>query len=129
MRRIFHPTANGFSFAKAGSDPGLYVIASAGGGQPKKLAAGNGSNNFGVGVVSHTWSPDSRWLAFSRMDRYGSTDIWVVPAVGGDPVNVTRFPELNADPEFSKDGRNLLFISDRAFGSTDTLQTAAGTGR
>jgi tricorn protease len=111
----YSPDGKWISFAKAGSQPGLYVIPSSGG-EAKKVAAGNGSNNFGIGVVSHAWSPDSRWLAFSRMDRYQNTDLWVVPAVGGDPVNVTRYPETNANPQFSKDGRSLFFVSNRGAG-------------
>ena len=107
------PDGKWISFAKAGAQPGLYVMSATGGDKPRLLAAGNGNNNNGQGITSHVWSPDSRWVAFARMDRFATTDIWVIPAVGGTAVNVTRYPDANVQPRFTKDGRNLLFISSR----------------
>ena len=107
------PDGKWISFARAGSQPGLYVAPASGGAPARLLAAGNGNNNFGQGVTSHAWSPDSRWVAFARMDRYTTTDIWVVPAVGGSAINVTRYPNANLSPRFTRDGRNLLFVSTR----------------
>lgn len=109
----FSPDGKYVSFAKAGNQPGLYVVPSDGKQPARRLAEGNGNNNFGTGITAHTWSPDSRWLAFSRMDRYETNDVWVVPAVGGTAVNVTRYPDVNVNPRFTKDGRNLLFLSTR----------------
>jgi Tol biopolymer transport system component/C-terminal processing protease CtpA/Prc len=110
---IWSPDGKWISFAKAGAKAGLYVTPS-GGGAARRLAEGNGNNNFGNGIVSHTWSPDSRWVAFSRMDRYSNRDIWVVSAIGGIAINITRYPGANVGPQFTKDGRRLLFISDRS---------------
>jgi tricorn protease len=110
----FSPDGRWITFAKAGSTPGLYIVSSSGG-EVRRLAEGNGSNNFGIGITSHAWSPDSRWVAFSRMDRYSGRDIFVVPAVGGPEINVTRFPAGdNVAPAFTRDGRRLLFLSGRA---------------
>lgn len=99
-------------FARAGASPGLYIVPSTGG-ESRRLAEGNGNNDHGIGITSHAWSPDSRWVAFARMDRLGNRDIWVVPAVGGAAVNVTRYPGRNIDPQFTRDGRKLVFLSDR----------------
>jgi tricorn protease len=107
------PDGNTLSFAKAGPLPGLYVVPTNGSGPAKRLAEGNGNNQFGNGITSHGWSPDSKWVAFSRMDRYQVTDIWVVPAIGGTPVNVTAYPDVNLEPKFTHDGKYLLFISTR----------------
>jgi tricorn protease len=101
------------AYAKAGPKPGLYVVRAAGGELERMVAAGNGDNLYGTGINSFAWSPDSKWLAFSRMDRYGTRDIWVVPSVGGTPVNITAYPNNNADPQFTRDGKYLIFISDR----------------
>lgn len=108
----FSPDGKSISYAKAGSTPGLYVVPSSGGPQ-RRLAEGNGNNNFGTGIVGQAWSPDSKWVAFARMDRYENRDLWVVPAVGGIAVNVSRYPGSNFQPQFTKDGRHLLFLSDR----------------
>jgi Tol biopolymer transport system component/C-terminal processing protease CtpA/Prc len=106
------PDGKWIAYAKAGAEAGLYVVSSVGG-TPRRLAAGNGDNQFGIGVTSHCWSPDSRWIAFSRMDRLENRDLWIVPVVGGAPINVTRYPGNNVGPLFTSDGRRLLFISDR----------------
>jgi C-terminal processing protease CtpA/Prc/Tol biopolymer transport system component len=109
---VWSPDGKFISYAKAGGKPGLYIVPN-GGGPERLLAEGNGSNNFGTGIISHAWSPDSKWVAFTRMDRYQVRDIWVIPAVGGTAINVTRYPENNADAKWTHDGKNLLFISDR----------------
>jgi Tol biopolymer transport system component/C-terminal processing protease CtpA/Prc len=110
---LWSPDGKYISYAKAGNRPGLYVVPASGGDQ-RLLAEGNGNNDFGNGIESHSWSPDSKWVAFSRMDRYHVRDIWVIPAVGGTAVNVTRYPENNGYPQWTKDGKNLLFVSSRS---------------
>lgn len=107
------PNGQWITFARDGAEPGLYIISANSGGAERRLADGNGDNNFGVGITSQGWSPDSKWVAFSRMDRLENVDVWVVPAVGGTPINVTKYPGQNVQPRFSKDGRSLLCISTR----------------
>lgn len=111
-RPAFSPDGKTVAYAKAGAEPGLYLVTTLGG-RPIRLAEGNGNNSFGLGISSFAWSPDGRWIAFSRMDRYQNRDIWVVPSVGGNAINITRYPGFNMDPRFTKDGRRLLFASDR----------------
>ncbi|HLV81633.1 MAG TPA: S41 family peptidase [Chthonomonadaceae bacterium] len=111
----FSPDGKWISFARAGGDAassGLYLVP-AGGGPERRLATGNGNNDFGNGITAHSWSPDSKWVTFSRMDPYHTRDIWVVPAIGGPEVNITRYPGDNDEPRFTQDGRRLLFLSDR----------------
>lgn len=103
----YSPDGKYISYVKAGAQPGLYVSPAAGG-PARRLAAAE------AGLNDHAWSPDSRWVAFSRQDRYDVTDIWVIPAVGGTAVDVTRYPDRNFSPQFTHDGRYLLFLSDRA---------------
>jgi tricorn protease len=62
---------------------------------------------------SFAWSPDSRWLAFGRADRDFNTDIWLVPAEGGEAVNVTRHPAYDENPVWSPDGRRLYWSTTR----------------
>jgi len=60
------------------------------------------------------WSPDSRWIAFSRNDIEFNEDVWIVPADGSaEPVNISRHPDLDNSPAFSADGRKLTFLSRR----------------
>ncbi len=63
------------------------------------------------------WSPDSRWLAYEQADENYNSDIWIVSAEGGEPVNLTRHPRNDSSPSWSADGRALVFLSER---DTDT---------
>lgn len=107
------PDGSMIVFAKAGAKAGIYVVPSNGSGTERLLALGNGNNNFGTGISSIGWSPDSKWVAYSRMDRYGVIDLWIVPAIGGTPIDVTRYPRFNGQPIFTADEKFLVFISDR----------------
>ncbi|MCG6963914.1 MAG: PDZ domain-containing protein [Acidobacteria bacterium] len=64
------------------------------------------------------WSPDGQWLAYSIPDVEYNTDVWVVPAAGGKPYNVSRHPDEDLQPRWSPDGRRLLWLSKR---HADTL--------
>ena len=54
-----------------------------------------------------TWSPDSRWIAYSQ-DKGGNElwDIYVIAREGGSPVNLTNTPEIREQhPLWSHDGK------------------------
>lgn len=64
--------------------------------------------------VEYVWSPDSKWIAVAVSDRDFNRDVHLYPADGdGEPVNVTRHPDTDAQPRFSADGKVLAFVSDR----------------
>ena len=120
------PDGKYVSYTKAGPNAGLY-IAPAGGGPERRIAESAGNNQFGRGIVNHCWSPDSRWLAFSRSDKIVTLDIWVVPVAGGSPINVTKYPGDNIEPKFTRDGRRLLFVSNRG-SSASAISDSIGEG-
>jgi Tol biopolymer transport system component len=53
-----------------------------------------------------TWSPDGAYLAYASHGRGG---IWVLPAFGGTPRQLTTF---GSHPAWSPDGRTLAFQSE-----------------
>ncbi|MGB0591825.1 MAG: amidohydrolase family protein [Myxococcota bacterium] len=67
------------------------------------------------------YSPDGRWLAFTS-DKGGADNIWVMPAEGGDPVQITKedYRLLNS-PAWSPDSLYIVarkhFTSRRSLGS------------
>jgi serine/threonine-protein kinase len=76
---------------------------------------------------SLAWSPDGTALAlvsdnpeFVFGDTYfgneGSSSIWIAPVDGRDPVRVTDDEHTNMSPQWSRDGRHLLWVSSRGGG-------------
>jgi dipeptidyl aminopeptidase/acylaminoacyl peptidase len=74
------------------------------------------------------WSPDGRWIAFlsnrggrRRGRKKAATQIWVMPADGGEARQLTFFKAGASQPAWSPDGTSLVFVSR---GTPDALETA-----
>jgi len=67
-------------------------------------------------ISSPVWSPDSHWIAFSRPDYMQTSNVFLVPAAGGEAKKVTFDSYSQVNPRFSPDGRKLLFIRLEGFG-------------
>ena len=61
------------------------------------------------------WSPDARFIAFQRGDGV-RFDVFVVPAAGGEPRQVTHDNTLHRRLSWLPDGRGIVYSSSR--GST-----------
>jgi tricorn protease len=85
---------------------GDLVVAHADGSDPKVLFEH-------WGRISFSWAPDSRWLAFSREDQAFNQEIWIVPAAGGEAVDVSQHPSADSRPVWSPEGRRLYWLSKR----------------
>lgn len=81
-------------------------LADADGGRDRLLARGARFSGF-------AFSPDSRWLAFSRADASGQFDVFLLSLFAEQPIDVTLHPAQDLEPRFSADGRDLYFLSDR----------------
>ncbi len=44
----------------------------------------------------------------------GESQLWLVPAEGGEPRQLTTSPGKNTHPRFMPDGRSIVFVSDRS---------------
>lgn len=61
-----------------------------------------------------SWSPDSRWLAYTLEDLDFNPEIYIHAADNSrKPVNVSMHPQLDHTPVWSPDGSKLGFISAR----------------
>src|SRR5688500_1672992 len=87
-------------------------------------------------VVSPTWSPDGRKLAFSTIvdparpatgKPAGQQDIWTIGRDGGDRRRLTDGHGTHASPCWAADGR-VYFISDRT-GTECVWSTSATSGK
>lgn len=82
------------------------------------------SYSYTDGDLPFVWSPDGRHLAATIGSAITSFNIALVDASGRQPpVNITRSGFTSAGPQFSADGRVLLFLTTR-----DGLQTADSKG-
>ncbi len=73
----------------------------------------------GWSTPDYAWSPDSKWIAYSRDDNDFNSDVFIIPAGGGQAINVTMHPDNDMSPVWSKDGRKLGFISRRIANTQD----------
>ncbi len=68
------------------------------------------------------FSPDGLWIAFSS-NRDGNYDVFVIPATGGKPKQLTFHSADENVVGWSPDGKKVLFSSVRAKGAFPTVAT------
>ncbi|HSJ32903.1 MAG TPA: S9 family peptidase [Longimicrobiales bacterium] len=76
-------------------------------------------------VSSPAMSPDGRLVAFTvttvkEEENERHSEVWVVPAAGGDPVRYTSPGVSSSSPRWSHDGTHLFFSSRRPGGQGST---------
>jgi len=69
-------------------------------------------------ISDFSWSPDGRWLAYSKMGPDMVFHLWIYGIADGvgHPVAHSLYNDFN--PVFSRDGTRLFFISNRRFDPT-----------
>ena len=97
--------------AYTASDNKLHVVTVASK-QDKEVS----SSRYGQ-IGSPSWSPDGKWLAYSKPDFTRTTDIYLAPSAGGEEKKVTFDSASDTGAQFSPDGRKLYFqrIEQSAF--------------
>lgn len=75
--------------------------------------------------IGATWSPDGRFIAYSS-DRGGKFDIWVQQLSGGAPVQITKGPGTNWQPDWSPDGRYIAYRSEDGDGGLYIIPVLGG---
>jgi len=74
-----------------------------------------------------TWSPDGSYIAYSS-DRGGKFDIWVQQVSGGDPIQITKRPSQNIQPNWSPDGKYIAYRSEEGDGGIYVIPALGGAG-
>ena len=59
------------------------------------------------------FSPDGRWVAFTRSANFAVDDVYVAPATGGEPRRLTHDGHQLAGITWTSDGRDVIFSSNR----------------
>lgn len=63
-------------------------------------------------VTDYEWSPDGKWIAFSRLDGSFASEVYIVPTDGSaKPRNVSRYATYNS--EITWGAGKIAFISQR----------------
>lgn len=112
VRLRLSPDGKHLFFWMAGPDGGLQRLTLADG-KLKTIVKLPGTHVRGRGGVEYEWSPDNQWIAYTTRTGSSSFNIWIVPADGGKPVNVTRLNAFHSNPTWSVDGKYLYFQSNR----------------
>ncbi len=63
------------------------------------------------------WSPDGRFLLFSRSSAANDPDLWVLPLQGKGPQPILQTPFAEQAARFSADGRWIAYASNESGGS------------
>jgi Tol biopolymer transport system component/C-terminal processing protease CtpA/Prc len=108
---VFSPDGKQLAFARDGRELRVYDIASK---QSHVLSKGFfprppfGSNRF------YAWSPDSKWIAYFNAGDRSFRNLWVAPAAGGEPRQVSFLSNTNGGTVlWSPDGTYLLFDTNQ----------------
>jgi len=93
---------------KEGYNTSIWVVPTAGNEPPHRLTTGDRDS-------SPRWSPDSKYLAFSRStEKEGKPEppqLCMLSMAGGDAFSFTSLPKGAGDPKWSPDGKWILFSS------------------
>ena len=103
------------------SPDGKLVACTVGGPGWRKLAvvplAGGAPRILGEAIpgfaYSPSWSPDGRFIAYSRWKPGGLRDIHVYELATGADRALTKDRAMDVDPRFAPDGHTIVFSSDR----------------
>ncbi len=74
------------------------------------------------------FSPNGRWIAFTRDFGYSAREIYVVPAVGGSSKRLTFDREPTYGAAWTADSREIVFASNRGVGGESLWRVAADGG-
>src|SRR5262249_49755322 len=79
-----------------------------------------------IGDTSPAFSPDGRSLAFLRAFSSGVSEVYVAPAAGGPAQRITEDNRSVVAVAWTRDGRSIVFSSDRARNSALWRVPASG---
>ncbi len=76
------------------------------------------------GINSPVWSPDGKWIAYSKPDASRTTDVYLVSSSGQErePHKITFDSNSDGNPHFAPDGKKLFF--QRIEGTTGNAPTS-----
>jgi serine/threonine protein kinase/Tol biopolymer transport system component len=74
------------------------------------------------------WSPDGRFVLFTRLGTQSGQDLWILPLSGGKPFPFVETPFTETGGRFSPDGRWVAYASNESSGSEVYVAPFPGPG-
>jgi len=94
--------------ASAAGPPSMIWVVSSNGGTPTQVTqAGNSAGGHGA----PSWSPDGKRIVFTSSD-FSASDIWSVPAGGGELQGVVVGKQRCYEPVYSPDGGSIYYSTE-----------------
>lgn len=112
--RFSHPqwAPDGKRVAMSGKDGAIYLVEIATGAMREAGRSGS------VFVADYSWSPNSRYLAYTRFGPTDMGQIQILDIVTGKTTAATDPLYNSAQPIFSSDGNYLYLVTEREFSTT-----------
>ena len=82
-------------------------------GRVRQVDATRHTSNSFRDLTQYVWSPDSRWLAYTKVNESYNSSIWVYSLSDGKAVQLTADTTNEQSPAFDPEGRYLYFTSTR----------------
>jgi dipeptidyl aminopeptidase/acylaminoacyl peptidase len=106
----------------------LFVVPTEKDEQGKRLVRKLTTENYSIDPNRFDWSPDGKWIAFSRqptpsLDDWTRADLSIVETASGKVRSLAATLAAENDPAFSPDGRSIAYVV------SDLPATWAGAGR
>jgi tricorn protease len=67
------------------------------------------------GIQDYSWSPDSRWVCYSKMETNMNESIFIYSIQNNKKYRITSNMTQDWSPSFSKNGKYLYFLSNRTY--------------
>jgi tricorn protease len=79
-----------------------------------KFDEGNGDNHYGLSSFTFSWSPDSKWITYSRSANQINSAIFIYDTEKNKVHQVTSDFYSNFDPVFDPEGKYLYCLTNRS---------------
>jgi Tol biopolymer transport system component/DNA-binding winged helix-turn-helix (wHTH) protein len=74
------------------------------------------------------WAPDGQWIVYAS-DAGGNADLWKQRVGDPDPIRLTSSSVNETQPDWSSDGRSIVFRSERDSGGLYVIPATGGVER